>query len=96
MDNNKVFVVLMRRWGDNEGHHYIDGVFTCLADAFISGEQHSLFRDKKYIPYFEEQYINSKSGKSFEISYETARDYAKMKYPQKFDDRNQLIEESGE
>jgi hypothetical protein len=44
----KVYVVLMQRWGDEEGHHYITGVYTSEYQARLHGEHEQEWRANKY------------------------------------------------
>jgi hypothetical protein len=43
-----VFVVLMRRWGNVEGHSYIKGVYPQIKLAQEAGEEETDFRGGKY------------------------------------------------
>lgn len=43
-----VFVVEMLRWGDDETHHYILGVFNSLREATKAGEIEKSWRGGKY------------------------------------------------
>lgn len=45
---NKTYVVLMRRWGNHEGHTYIAGVYPNMRDAVERGEQDAADRGGKY------------------------------------------------
>jgi hypothetical protein len=45
---NQVYVVLMRRWGAEEGHHYLLGVYDSLAKAEEQGKQNRADRANKY------------------------------------------------
>lgn len=43
-----VYVVLMKRWGDDEAHHYVMGVFTEQAEAKRVAEEEREWRGGKY------------------------------------------------
>lgn len=88
---SKVYIMSMERYGDREGHHYNCGTFFDLADAVLEGLSHERFRANKY----EMRIEFSEIGKNRvqEIPRETAISYAKLKYPEKFNDKSQLIED---
>lgn len=44
----KLFVTEMLRWGDEESHHYIVGVYSTLATAKLAGEAEATWRGGKY------------------------------------------------
>jgi hypothetical protein len=91
----RVFIVTMERTCDREGHHYNIGLYTDLAKAFIDGEEHGRFhRANKYVPRIEECVVDSEHLK--EVPYAVARDYAKMKFPERFDSESRLIEQTGD
>lgn len=46
----KLFVVHMLRWGDNENHSYVEGVYDTLQEAVKNGDAERLWRDNKYEP----------------------------------------------
>lgn len=52
--SNKIFVVEMRRWGEDETHHYIIGAFTSKEEAEIAGDIERTYRGSKYEPFIEE------------------------------------------
>lgn len=59
----EVFVVIMRRWGDPEGHAYVLGVFTNKDKAAECGDNERLDRAGKYeyeIMQFDLDSINTK------------------------------------
>jgi hypothetical protein len=80
----------MRRWGDAESHSYIIGAFSDLAKAFIEGIENKLFRGGKYEPFIEECFVDQNYVK--EVSLTVALQYAKLKHPERFDDRGNLKE----
>ena len=43
-----VYVVLMQRWGDEDGHSYVKGVFDTLSQAESCGNKERENRDNKY------------------------------------------------
>lgn len=87
----RVYILTMRRWGDTEGHQYISGVFTDLAECCIEGLEHKHFRGGKYEPYIQETLVDDTNSLILEVSQETALTFAKMKYPTRFDDKGDLI-----
>lgn len=46
----KVYVVKMNRWGDNESHSYIEGVYSDIKIAVEAGMWNKTYRGNKYIP----------------------------------------------
>lgn len=48
--NNKVYVVHMLRWGSQENHSYILGVFKKQKDAQVAGYLEQQWRANKYEP----------------------------------------------
>lgn len=42
------YIVLMRRWGDIEGHTYVHGIYTDKATAIKQGQQEREYRGIKY------------------------------------------------
>lgn len=42
------YVVTMHRWGEDESHNYVQGVFTKKAQATKCGEAESNYRGLKY------------------------------------------------
>lgn len=88
----RIFIVTMLRNGELESHHYCIGAFTDLAKAFIEGEGHAVFhRDRKYVPQIMECVVDA--DELNEVPYRVAKDYAKLKHPEMFDDKENLIEE---
>ena len=53
-----VYVVTMQRWGDNETHHYLEGIYIDIKTAKTQGEEESLHRARKYEPHIEKLKIN--------------------------------------
>ena len=47
---NDVYVLLMRRWGDSEGHTYVRGVFGDKEMAEKIGAEEKEYRGGKYEP----------------------------------------------
>ena len=54
----KVYVVLLRRWGDTETHSYIYGVYSNLSDATDHAIAAEDERGGKYVAYIEEQPVD--------------------------------------
>jgi hypothetical protein len=50
MQNNKIYIVTMYRWGNKENHSYVIGAFTDSKEAVKAGISHSQYRDGKYDP----------------------------------------------
>ena len=48
MAKQNVYVVTMQRWGDDESHNYVKGVFTKKAQAQKCGESERAYRGCKY------------------------------------------------
>lgn len=44
----KVYITEMLRWGDDESHHYIVGVYTTQKYAILSGDSEKSWRGGKY------------------------------------------------
>lgn len=88
----KLYIVTMERYGNREGHHYNIGLFSDLADATIEGLSHQLFRDNKYEVRIELAEVDSERNIE-NIPLDVAINYAILKYPNKFNDKKQLIEE---
>lgn len=88
----RVYILTMRRWGDPEGHQYVSGVFTDLAECCMEGLEHKLYRGNKYEPYIQETLVDDAFGPILEVSQETALTLAKMKYPTRFDANGHLIQ----
>jgi hypothetical protein len=55
---HRVYVVLMRRWGDTETHSYIYGVYSGLEDAIDHAVAAEDERGGKYVAYIEERPVN--------------------------------------
>lgn len=92
----KIYIVTMLRYGDRESHHYIIGAYTDLALAYIDGIEHGKFhRANKYEPLIQEITVDSNDD-IYEVSLNTALAFAKLKHPERFDDKNNLKEESSE
>lgn len=89
-----VYIVTMRRWGDDEGHSYIIGSYTDLANACIEGLEHQAFRANKYEPFIQECVINGEKP-LVEVTLTTATNYAKLRHPERFDDKGKLKDEKG-
>jgi hypothetical protein len=64
--------------------------FTDLAAAYIEAMEHSVFRDRKYSPYIQELTVDDVNGDIKIVSNHTALTFAKLKHPEKFDDRSNL------
>ena len=54
----KVYVVLMRRWGDTETHSYIYDVYSTLETAIYAARAEEDDRGGKYIAYIEERDVD--------------------------------------
>jgi hypothetical protein len=54
----KVYVVLMRRWGDTETHSYIHDVYSTLETAICAARAEEDDRGGKYIAYIEERDVD--------------------------------------
>lgn len=50
----KVWTVLMQRWGDDEQHHYLIGVYTNKKQAETDGGDEREYRGGKYEPLIQE------------------------------------------
>jgi hypothetical protein len=86
----RIFIVTMLRHGNNEGHHYIIGAYTDLAKAYIEGLEHKQHRGGKYEPFIQETIVDG--DELAEVPIRVAHDYAKLKYPDRFDANDLLIE----
>lgn len=65
------YVVLMRRWGNIEGHTYIAGIWPTLREARLCAEDAADHRGGKY-----EYQIFSCSGKDAKLVVDTCGDQA--------------------
>lgn len=54
-----VYVVTMHRWGDEESHNYVQGVFTEKAQAQKCGEAERAYRGCKYEPKITEMILDA-------------------------------------
>ena len=54
----KVFLVTMYRWGDKDGHSYVEGVYTDRSVAQEQGLKERTRRDSKYEPDIKEMIVN--------------------------------------
>lgn len=54
----KVYVVTMHRWGDDETHNYVQGVFTDKDQADKCGEAEKAWRGGKYEPKITEMILD--------------------------------------
>lgn len=87
-----IYVVTMLRNGERESHHYIIGAYTDLAQAYIDGIEHGKFhRADKYLPLIQE--IGVDDDHIQEVPLTVCLNYAKLKFPHRFDDRSNLIRE---
>lgn len=92
-----VYILSMERYGDRDGHHYNCGVFADLAVAAIMGLEHESFRANKYEMRIELAVVESLGDSSkaiSEIPREVAINYAVMSFPDRFDDKKNLKEET--
>lgn len=87
-----IYIVTMLRNGERETHHYIIGAYTDLAQAYIDGIEHGHFhRANKYEPLIQECAIDDDHIQ--EVPLTVALNFAKMKFPERFDDRGKLKQE---
>jgi hypothetical protein len=89
----RIFIVTMLRYGNKEGHHYIIGTYADLAKAYIESLEHKQFRGGKYEPLIQETIVDG--DELAEVPIRVAHDYAKLKYPDRFDANDLLIESQG-
>lgn len=59
-----VYVVTMHRWGDEESHNYVQGVFTKKAQAQKCGDAERSYRGCKYEPKITEMILNQQDEDS--------------------------------
>jgi hypothetical protein len=45
-----IYLVKMKRWGEDDTHSYISHITTNLIEAKMLGELHSISRSRKYLP----------------------------------------------
>lgn len=45
---DKVYVVMMHRFGDREGHSYVEGIYSNMGEAVKNLELHEQWRGGKY------------------------------------------------
>lgn len=55
----KVYVVLMRRWGDIETHSYVKGICSSLDSAREMGVSEEHYRGGKYVAFIEEHILDA-------------------------------------
>ena len=60
IDNKKVYVVLMQRYGDPESHSYIAGAFSSIEKAEKAGDDECNYRGGKYEYVIREEIIDGK------------------------------------
>jgi hypothetical protein len=86
----RIFIVTMLRYGQKEGHHYLIGTYTDMAKAYIEGLEHKRYRGGKYEPLIQEAIVDG--DELAEVPIRVAHDYAKLRYPERFDANDLLIE----
>jgi len=86
-----IYILIFERYGNREGHHYIGGLYSDLAVATIEGLEHEMYRANKYELRLEIAFIDSNEPNK-EVPREVALNMAKLKFPEKFDDRGNLKE----
>lgn len=86
-----IYVVTMQRNGDSESHNYVIGAWSDLAIAAIEGLSHKLYRANKYEPKIEILTVDN-DKKIEEVPYTVFVQYAKMRYPDKFDSHSNIID----
>jgi len=89
--NKSLYLLTMQRGGDAEKHHYTTGVYSDLAVAVTEALENELFRDNKYEFVIEILEVDKSSASK--IPREVAINFAKLKFPEKFDDESNLITE---
>jgi len=91
MSQGKVYILSMERYGDREGHHYNCGLYSDLAEATIEALAHENLRAGKYEFRIELSQIDGDSVQ--EVPREVCINYAKLRFPEKFDDKSRLKED---
>jgi len=89
--NKLLYILSMEREENREGHHYNLNIHSCLAEAVIEGLEHEQCRAGKYTMRIEASPIGL-DGYIKEVPREVCLNYAKLKYPERFDDKMQLVE----
>ena len=74
MNNKFVYVVLMHRYGDVEGHTYIDGVYSDRKIARYEAQSHILFRGNKYYAAIHEHWVDGTSSRTLVETVDEAMD----------------------
>lgn len=59
----RVYVVVMRRFGREESHAYVEGIYYSLAKAKKSGKAEQMNRDNKYEPDITQHYMDMPRNK---------------------------------
>ena len=90
--SRKLYILSMERSPDREGHHYNCGIYSDLAAATIDGLLNERCRAGKYEMRIEICGCDSDEPTK-EVSRQVAIDFAKLKFPEKFDDRSNLKED---
>lgn len=91
----KIYILSMERTSDREGHHYNCGLYSDLAAATIEGLSRERFRANKYEMRIEICSVDNHDSPR-EVSRQVAVDFAKLKFPEKFDDRSQLKDDDND
>jgi len=60
-----VYVVIMRRFGNEEGHTYVEGVYTTWEAAEKCMKLHQMWRDNKYEGEIK-KFVLNKPGREYE------------------------------
>lgn len=85
----KYYLLTMLRDGDKESHHYTMGLYTDLAEATIRGLNNERYRADRYQMNIQLVEVDS-NNLAKEVPRDVCVNYAKLKYPEKFDDRGLL------
>lgn len=68
----KVYATIMRRWGDEESHHYLLGVFGDKDTAIEEGLKETIHRGNKYEPAVFGTDLNAVNQR--EVVYDTSQE----------------------
>ena len=71
----EIYVVIMQRWGDYEGHSYILGVYSDYFIAKMAGKMNKLYRDGKYYARVVTLETDKETSIKLEISFCQEQEY---------------------
>lgn len=67
-----MWVVLMQRWGEAEGHHYLLGVYSSKDYAKYAGDVEKSWRGGKYSPFIQQFSMDEEIPEEYVVKYHEA------------------------